>query len=259
MIAISEEDQLEELAHIGMPFIEVHKNKISGCLENHCNTSDLIKDLGNRIFKVPISESCHSGDHSAMVSHPAHLVNADNSFSPSALIPFCAFKSSLRVAHSTTKHPKLKFTVCSSFLPDILEGQLCYTLRVNETGGKGKQNGMLMLLDLNENRDFHTTEHHHEHIPDENEMNLDTEDSLHDIAAKIQINAMLPVTKYGKGSYQMTSVKKMVATDHFLGLSSKLRNCEIESYDECRTKNLLAECECVPWELQNMRVFHKNL
>ena len=70
---------------------------------------------------------------------------------------------------------------------------------------------------------------------------------------------MLPVTKYGKGSYQMTSVKKMVATNHFLGLSSKIRNCEIESYDECRTKNLLAECECVPWELQNMRVFHKNL
>ena len=57
MIAISEEDQLEELAHFGMPFIEVHKNEISACLENHCNISDLIMDLGNHNLKVPFSES----------------------------------------------------------------------------------------------------------------------------------------------------------------------------------------------------------
>ena len=192
-------------------------------------------------------------------AHPVHLINHDKSVSPSALIPFCAFKANLSTSNSAMFHPNLSFPVCSSFVPDILEGQLCYTLRINETGGKGKENGLMLLLDLNENRDFHTSHHQHEHVDDIFEMNLDTEHSKHDIEAKIQINAMLPVTKYGQGSYQMTSVKKMIATDHFLGLSSKIRNCEIESYDECRTKNLLAECECVPWALQNMRVFHKNL
>ena len=151
-------------------------------------------------------------------------------------------------------HPNLSFPVCSSFVPDILEGQLCYTLRINETGGKGKQNGLMLLLDLNENRDFHTSLHHHASVDDKYRMNLDTENSMHDTSAKIQINAMLPDTKFGPGSYKMTSVKEMIATDDFIGMSSQIRNCEIESYDECRTRNLLAHCRCVPWELHNMRV-----
>ena len=188
------------------------------------------------------------------MNHPAHFSNADNSLSPSAFIPFCAFKANLAIAKSTTMHPNLSFPVCSSFVPDILEGQLCYTLRINETGGKGKQNGLMLLLDLNENRDFHTSLHHHASVDDKYRMNLDTENSMHDTSAKIQINAMLPDTKFGPGSYKMTSVKEMIATDDFIGMSSQIRNCEIESYDECRTRNLLAHCRCVPWELHNMRV-----
>ena len=191
------------------------------------------------------------------MNHPAHFFNADNSLSPSAFIPFCAFKANLAIAKSTTMHPNLSFPVCSSFVPDILEGQLCYTLRINETGGKGKQNGLMLLLDLNENRDFHTSLHHHASVDDKYRMNLDTENSMHDTSAKIQINAMLPDTKFGPGSYKMTSVKEMIATDDFIGMSSQIRNCEIESYDECRTRNLLAHCRCVPWELHNMRVIFK--
>ena len=189
------------------------------------------------------------------VSHPVHLVREDNSLSPSAFILFCAFKANLGIAESMTKHPNLSFPVCSSFVPDILEGQLCYTLKINETGGKGKQNGLMLLLDLNENLDFHTSLHHHE-ANDENRMNLDTEHSMHDTSAKIQINAILPDTKYGPGSYKMTSVKKMIATEDFIGLISQIRNCEIESYDECRTRNLLAKCGCVPWELHSVMVIH---
>ena len=190
------------------------------------------------------------------MNHPAHLVNADKSLSPSAFVPFCAFKANLSIAGSVTMHPNLSFPVCSSFVPDILEGQLCYTLKINETGGKGKQNGLMLLLDLNENRDFYTSLHYHPLLDDKYRMNLDTENSMHDISAKIQINAMLPDTKYGPGSYMMTSVKEMIATDEFIGLNSKTRNCEIESYAECRTRNLLAHCGCVPWELNKMRVIY---
>ena len=190
------------------------------------------------------------------MNHPAHLVDVDDMLASSALIPFCAFKANLSVAKSSTMHPNLSFPVCSSFVPDILEGQLCYTLRINETGGKGKQNGLMLLLDLNENRDFHTSLHHRPSIDDKYKMNLDTEHSMHDTSAKIQINAILPDTKYGQGSYKMTSVKEMIATDDFIGMNSQLRNCEIESYDECRTRNLLAHCECVPWELHRMRVIN---
>ena len=73
-------------------------------------------------------------------------------------------------------------------------------------------------------------------------------------AAKVQINAILPNTKYGAGSYQMTSVKKMDATEEFFGMSSEIRNCEIESYNECRTRHLVAKCGCIPWELRKIQV-----
>ena len=78
--------------------------------------------------------------------------------------------------------------------------------------------------------------------------------SMRERAAKVQINAMLPDAKYGYGSYKMTSVKKMVATEDFIAMSSHTRNCEIDTYDTCRTKNLIAKCGCVPWELRNLQV-----
>ena len=189
-----------------------------------------------------------------VVSHPAHLLNSDHSFSPSALIPFCGFKANLSVAHSMTIHPNLSFPICSSFVPDILGGQLCYTLKINETGGKGKQNGLMLLLDLNENRNFLTSLEQDASISGKSRMNLDTENSVRKKAAKVQINAILPNTKYGAGSYQMTSVKKMDATEEFFGLSSEIRNCEIESYNECRTRHLVAKCGCIPWELRKIQV-----
>ena len=137
-----------------------------------------------------------------VVSHPAHLLNSDQSLSPSALIPFCGFKANLSVAHSMTIHPNLSFPICSSFVPDILEGQLCYTLKINETGGKGKQNGLMLLLDLSENRNFLTSLEQDASISGKSRMNLDTENSVRKKAAKVQINAILPNTKYGAGSYR---------------------------------------------------------
>merc|ERR1719264_1397666 len=47
----------------------------------------------------------------------------------------------------------------------------------------------------------------------------------------------------------MTAVKRMRATDAFLEMPLAQRNCEVHLYEECRTKKLLGECNCVPWEL----------
>ena len=47
----------------------------------------------------------------------------------------------------------------------------------------------------------------------------------------------------------MTAVKKMTAKDGFLGISLKDRHCEVESYEDCRTRKLMEACNCVPWEV----------
>ena len=187
------------------------------------------------------------------MSHPVHLKSKSRMFSPSALIPYCAFKSNLTM-ETEDKHPNLSFPICTSFVPDILEGQLCYTLNLNQTGGKGKRNGLMLLLDLNQQRSFETTLKKDQSIEDISQMSLDTELSRRDKSAKIQINAMSPTTEYGHGTYKMTSVKRMRATSDFLGMDHGIRNCELETYEECRTRHLMENCNCVPWELKQQRI-----
>ena len=72
--------------------------------------------------------------------------------------------------------------------------------------------------------------------------------------AKIQINTLSPYVGFGGGSYQMSVVKRMTASDDFLKMPLKDRNCEVELYEDCRTRELLKECNCVPWELPDYEV-----
>ena len=52
----------------------------------------------------------------------------------------------------------------------------------------------------------------------------------------------------------MTVVKRITANEDFLTMPFKDRNCEVELYEDCRTRKLLDECNCVPWELQGFQV-----
>ena len=50
----------------------------------------------------------------------------------------------------------------------------------------------------------------------------------------------------------MTVVKKMTAKDDFLGMPFTDRQCEVEAYEDCRTRKLLEKCKCVPWEMSQL-------
>ena len=52
----------------------------------------------------------------------------------------------------------------------------------------------------------------------------------------------------------MTDVKRITAKEDFLKMPLKDRNCEVKSYEDCRTKKLLEECKCVPWEVPGFQV-----
>ena len=52
----------------------------------------------------------------------------------------------------------------------------------------------------------------------------------------------------------MTDMKSMTAEKDFLKMSLKDRNCEVELYEDCRTRKLLEECNCVPWEVPGFQV-----
>ena len=88
------------------------------------------------------------GEDISQMSHPPHLTSSWSS----ALIPFCAYKMDLKIFKECHTLPNITFPLCSSFLPTILEGQLCYKLNLNMTSGQRKKNELMLILDYNEER-----------------------------------------------------------------------------------------------------------
>ena len=196
-----------------------------------------------------------SGKAPSQVVHPPHLTS--NPWS-SAFIPFCAFKTDLNISKNPLSLPGITFPLCSAFLPTILEGQLCYELKLNATSGQGKENQLMLVLDYNQDRSLQ--------ISSENEsvagvrvskgtLNFATAvQSLQDVSAKVHIGSLTPYTRFGGGVYTMTDVKRMRAKNAFLEMPFAQRGCEVELYEDCRTRKLLGECNCRPWELPHYQV-----
>ena len=144
------------------------------------------------------------------------------------------------------------------FLPTILKGQLCNKLTLNMTSGQGKRNELMLLLDYNEERLLHlqgssTIEKVNRRSKEI--LNFDTAvESVQGKSAKVHINTLSSYVGFGGGIYIMTDVKRMSATDDFLKMQLKDRKCEVELYEDCRTRKLLEECKCVPWEFPGYQV-----
>ena len=181
------------------------------------------------------------------MSHPPHLSMDDWN---SAFIPFCAFKTDLNISKNSLSLPGITFPLCNLFLPTILEGQLCYKLTLNMTSGQGKRNELMLLLDYNEDRSLQKSPTADEaNKSSRSTLNFDTAvESIQGAHAKVHINTLSPYVGFGGGLYKMSVVKKITAKNDFLKMPLKDRECEVEAYEDCRTRKLLEECTCVPWE-----------
>ena len=184
--------------------------------------------------------------------HPPHITSSWSS----AFIPYCAYKTNLDFSENSLSLPGITFPLCSSFLPTILEGQLCYKLNLDKTSGQGKRNELMLLLDYNEDRSLQTFSNSKDVFKPSNEtLNLDTAvESIQRVSAKVHIDTLSPYTGFGGGIYTMTDVKKITAMEDFLEMPSKDRQCAIEDYEDCRTRKMLEECDCVPWEVPGYQV-----
>ena len=86
-------------------------------------------------------------------------------------------------------------------------------------------------------------------VPSKNLLDFDEEDKH-----KVHISFLEPFEGFGEGLFIMTDVKKMTSKNDFLNLPLKDRNCKVESYEDCKTRKLLEECRCVPWDVPGYEV-----
>ena len=179
-----------------------------------------------------------------MTSNPHHL---NPNWFASAFMPFCSYASSLERLGAI--YPDLtSIPVCNSFKPTLLNGEICYTLKLDLKAIKGITGGLIMLLDYNTEKSILT-----EALARKSEDSvvlgyISSEDKS---SAQIYIPTLSPYTGYGSGSYIMTSLKYMKGTKDFLGLSFEDKLCETYDYDACRMNRLLekgkGEIGCVPF------------
>ena len=183
------------------------------------------------------------------MSNPPHLTSGWSS----AFIPFCAYRTDFNFSRVSPALEGTDFPVCSSFLPTILEGQLCYKIQLNQSSGQGNGNELMLLLDYNEDRSLPVALEKSNDV--KSSFNFCTSpENLRGVAAKIHINTLSSFNHFGGGDFIMTDVKRMTATDDFLKMSLKDKKCEVEFFEDCRTRKLLEKCNCVPLEMPGFQV-----
>ena len=113
----------------------------------------------------------------------------------------------------------------------------------------------MLLLDYNEDRSLQTLTNKKKGRKTVNDtINFDTLIKRVQVSkAKVQIDTLSPYIGFGGGIYKMTAVKRMTAKEDFLKMSLKDRNCVLELYEDCRTRKLFEQCNCVPFELHNQK------
>ena len=124
-----------------------------------------------------------------------------------------------------------------------------------EESGQGRKNELMLLLDYNTQLSLQPKAGSSDNVGTGNIIYLDTVDTER-YEAKIHINTLSQMMKFGGGSYKMTVVKRMTAKPDFLKMSMKDRNCMVEEFEACKTRKLVERCNCVPGEVSGYQVSH---
>lgn len=162
--------------------------------------------------------------------HPPHLEDSRGRLLPKALIPFCSYQGNIL----GKRHQN--FTFCDKFQPSVMNGQLCYSLNLSQAvkakSKSGVRNSVVLVLD---------------------QPNSFVFKSKKNSASTIHLDTLGGFNDSRPGKYYMSALKKMTGTDAFMSLSDAKKECQLESYNDCKMRNMFAElqyeCNCVPWEL----------
>ena len=185
------------------------------------------------------------------VNHPGQLLLEEKKM-PSALIPFCAFKRVM----SGERRANLSVPVCTSFAPVIHNGQLCYQLNnsrlgVEQKGGNGVREGLLLLLDINADRSSAILGGNLDDL--KSQYRFDMSPAPESGQAEIYIHTLSPYTGHGPGDYKMSVLKKTSSSGAFLDLADSKKKCRVEKRESCAVRewlaNLRKRCNCIPYKL----------
>ena len=132
------------------------------------------------------------------------------------------------------------------------------------------QSGLLLIMDLNEDKQYHSPTKHEDHLND-NDIIKQLSSKADEEKMKLYIKTIGPFTTllpiysnlihlleplklYGEGSYILSVVKEVKVTEDFMTLDEETRGCQMtEPYENCTTRvykeTVLEECGCIPFSI----------
>ena len=163
LLATVSKTTLKMMIDSKMPFFSLFAEEVNQC-HGACTTCSgkclgldaVVKTLGKEeIFfhHFSLFVSGEASENITRVIHSPHLISSQGQLLPSALIPFCALNSDLGVlGNPLNLTEKLRLPVCNKFLPVVLEGQLCYSIYLDQVktspSKENQTHGLTMILDL---------------------------------------------------------------------------------------------------------------
>ena len=179
--------------------------------------------------------------------HPPHVTGRNGTLLPGALIPFCSYQSDWTKLGK--KANGLDFEACDQFKPSVLNGERCFSLKLDKVrhgdSANGKRYGLLLVLDPS------TAVHEDQaQVPEHTKDNEVENDKFH---ARISLDTLSHFSETRNGSYAITALKQVTASESFMNLPEEERGCQKETKDECEARNFLIEiqqkCNCIQWDL----------
>ena len=178
--------------------------------------------------------------------HPPHLTVSKGL---PALIPFCAYQGNMEVFGEYIED--LDFPVCNMFKPKILNGELCYALKLNSSprtrAGRGR--GLLLAID----KGISIEPKVHQLNVAKRKHFIGTELKPTGKKARLHILTSHWHADSRPGKYAMKNLKVMAATDNFLAMPDDVKDCQSETMEDCKSRRYIQEvkktCGCIPWSL----------
>ena len=188
-----------------------------------------------------------------------HLMNKNNKTMPTALIPFCSFMGNMDLLGQQMEG--FSVPVCTAFEPTLFMGRQCYSLDINAMIGKGvetlksgKDNGLTLFIDLNEERHFgnflqNLNNQNNKHKPLSESTNIKK-------SIEVFIDSLETIKVVGGGNIAISSIKEITGDDEYLEYSMNSKSCQQEDTRvNCSARSLLKQlqerCACAPYHLHS--------
>ena len=148
----------------------------------------------------------------------------------------------------------LDFPVCNNFKPKILNGELCYALNLNSSrrSRAGRGRGLLLAID----KGISIEPKVHQQNVAKRKHFIRTELKPTGKKARLHILTSHWHADSRPGKYAMKNLKVMAATDNFLAMPDDVKDCQIETMEDCKSRRYVQEvqktCGCSPWSLNSV-------